>query len=211
MKEDFIISLSKRLRQPLPGEEAQRQMLPELSDTLRFHYTSREHAREGSVLILFYQKSGLWHFPLIKRPVYAGVHSGQVAFPGGKRDPEDNDRIVTALRETEEEIGVARAKVEVIGALTELFIPVSNFRVLPVVGVMHEVPAFVPDAQEVDGVLEAPVEDLLHPANIKSRPITTSQRITLQAPYFALCGEVVWGATAMMLSELAMVLKEINR
>lgn len=182
--------------------------MPSLSDKTRFSLEAKVDAKDGGVMILFYKKDGAWYFPLIQRPDYDGVHAKQISFPGGKKDSEDEDLIATALRETKEEVGIASNKIKVIGSLTELYIIASNYNVLPVVGFMAEPPKFKADDREVDEILEVKLDDLMLEANRKEKPMTILQGITIHAPFFDLNNKVVWGATAMILSELKAILNQ---
>ena len=205
--ESLINFLKNAIVAELPGQDAQAIMMPTLSDKSRFSLEAKKDAREGGVMILFYQKDGSVHFPLIQRPDYDGVHAKQMSFPGGKKDSDDESLIVTALRETEEEIGIDPHKIEVIGALTELFIIASNFNVLPAIGLINEVPEFLADEHEVDEIIEVKLADLMDDDKQKEKPLTILQGITINAPYFDLNDKVVWGATAMILSELKHILR----
>jgi len=204
--ESLINFLKNALKAELPGQDAQAIMMPTLSDKSRFSLEAKKDAREGGVMILFYQKDGSLHFPLIQRPDYDGVHAKQMSFPGGKKDAGDESLTVTAIRETEEEIGVEASKIEVIGSLTELFIIASNFNVLPAIGLINEVPNFFADEHEVDEIIEVKLADLMDDEKQKETPLTILQGITINAPYFDLNNKVVWGATAMILSELKQIL-----
>jgi 8-oxo-dGTP pyrophosphatase MutT (NUDIX family) len=205
--ESLINFLRNAIATELPGQNAQAIMMPTLSDKSRFSLEAKKDAREGGVMILFYQKDGNVQFPLIQRPDYDGVHAKQMSFPGGKKDLNDNSLIATALRETEEEIGVSAEKIEIIGALTELFIIASNFNVLPAIGLIKEVPDFFADEHEVDEIIEVKLADLMDDDKQKEKPLTILQGITINAPYFDLNNKVVWGATAMILSELKHILR----
>ncbi len=205
--DSLIKFLTDALAEPKPGQEAQEIMMPTLSDKSRFSLTAKKDARAGGVMILLYLKEGVIHFPLIQRPDYDGVHAKQMSFPGGKKDIEDKDLIVTALRETTEEVGIDSTKIEIIGSLTELYIIASNFNVLPVIGVLKEVPEFIADGREVDEIIEVRLDDLMEEDKQKEKPMTILQGITINAPYFDLNNKVVWGATAMILSELKWILK----
>ena len=191
----------------LPGQDAQAIMMPTLSDKSRFSLEAKKGARAGGVMILLYLKDGSIHFPLIQRPDYDGVHAKQMSFPGGKKDVEDESLMITALRETKEEIGIEPSQVEVIGALSELYIIASNFNVLPTIGLFTGMPEFLADEYEVDEVVEVKLADLMDDAKQKEKPLTILQGITINAPYFDLNDKVVWGATAMILSELKQILQ----
>ncbi len=199
--------LGNRLKSSLPGEISQKRMMAIPDSKFRFNDRARENARHSGVLILFYRTDEYVRIPMILRHSYGGVHSGQVSLPGGRVEPEDENIIATALRETEEEIGVPRNEIEVLGQLTELFIPVSNYLVFPMVGVTDINPDFVPEPREVDQILHPPLTDLMDDQKEKSTMIQVRD-IRINAPYFDLEGQTVWGATAMMLSELKQILKE---
>lgn len=205
---DFADKLKERLRN-LPGHIAQEKMAPE--HRLPHEQWERyfPQAKKGSVLILFYPiKTGI-HTVLIQRPKYEGVHSGQVAFPGGAKEESDASMIETALREAEEEVGASRQLVHVIGQLTELYIPPSNFLITPVVGVSNERPDFRIDTNEVVEIIEPTVGELLDEKAVGSKEIKVRNDITIEAPYYDIKGRVVWGATAMMISELNEILSRV--
>jgi 8-oxo-dGTP pyrophosphatase MutT (NUDIX family) len=205
---DLIEQLQKQLKAPLPGETGQRLMSPLVLEEDRFNRSLYKSARKGAVLILMFEENGQWYFPLIRRPVYSGVHSGQISLPGGKMDPSDPDLAYTALRENQEELGVDPAIPILIGKLSELFIPVSNFLVLPYVAYLPEVIRFSPDPIEVEQVLKAPL-NLLKESKFRKKTSLKTTKGSLVVPYFDLDGEIVWGATAMILAELSTILSEI--
>lgn len=192
----------------LPGKDAHVKMAPQPLDLRRFTTSYSEPPKKSGVLLLFYPDQGAVYFPLIKRPQYSGVHSGQVGFPGGKMEPSDPDILFTALREAEEEIGIDASKVEVLGRLTDLYIPTSNFLVSPVVGFLSDKPSFVPEQREVARIIATEVISLFHPEVRKQMQLAVGGGMYLDTPYFAVEEEVVWGATAMILSELIQVLDQ---
>ena len=200
-------ALQQVLQGDLPGQEAQKQMMPYTGDMRRFSLEVKKGAHEGGVLIWFYEKAGELYFPLIQRPDYDGVHARQMSFPGGRRDPQDRDIIDTALRENEEETGIAARDIEVLGTLTDLYIIASHFNVTPVVGVYRHEPAFTAHPFEVEEIIEVPLRQLCDPANRHEKPMTILQGVTIMAPYYLLAGKVVWGATAMILAELKEILQ----
>lgn len=206
--DELIAFLKDRLRHPLPGKEAHLQMAPQPIDLRRFDPKVPHHHRKGAVLLVFYPGRSEVLFPLIKRPVYKGVHSGQIALPGGKMDPGDTDIIHTALREAQEEVAVNAERVQILGKLTDLYIPTSNFLVTPVIGAIHEVPEFVPEIREVDMILPTQLDFILNSKRRQRTILKINQELELDTPYFDLHGEIVWGATAMILSELAHLLAE---
>ncbi len=156
--------------------------------------------REAGVLVLVYPGEAGLTTLLIQRAPDPGVHSGQVAFPGGGREPEDSDPVATALREAHEEIGLCRADVTVLGHLTQLYIPPSGYLVWPVVGALAARPALRPNPLEVAGLLELPLAALLDEGTKHERDWELGG-MTFRVPYYDVQGQVVWGATALMLSE----------
>lgn len=205
----FIEKLTKRLKEPLPGRSAQELMAPRPIDESRFAENPNRPARPGGVMVLLYPENDEIYLPLMKRPVYQGAHSGQVSFPGGKVEKSDKNLTETALRETHEEIGVPSHDIEVIGELSELFIIASNFRVFPSVGVLKGKPIFIPDSREVDRVLMPNLSEL---RDVSKRGVKTMHfpPYSIESPYFDIEGEVVWGATAMILSELIHIVEGIE-
>lgn len=206
--QQFVDRLSKRLQEPLPGRMAQELMAPKPINERRFEEDPNSPARPGGVMVLLYPDNDEIYLPLTKRPVYAGAHSGQVSFPGGKVEEMDRDIIHTALRETQEEIGVGNDSIEVIGQLSELFIVASNFKVYPSVGVLKSKPEFIPDPREVTHVL-TPSLTALRDLEKRSTKTMHFPPYSIESPYFDVEGEVVWGATAMIISELIHLVDEL--
>ena len=207
---DFSTKLSKLLKGNLPGQKAQKLMMPHTDSAIdRFSIEVKKGAKEGAVLILLYKKREEFFLVLTQRHEYAGAHSGQISFPGGKVEKTDETVEETALRETEEEIGIARNSIQVLGRLTDLFIIASNFNVRPVVGFINSVPIFKIDPREVDHIIEVTIKDLLDDSLISSKEMLFKGKYKIQAPYFDFKGHHVWGATAMMLAEFKEVLKVI--
>lgn len=205
----FTKDLNSLLSESLPGKEAQAIMAPRPIDERRFKEDPKNPAKLGGVMVLLYQDGADIRIPLMKRPTYNGAHSGQVSLPGGKLEDGDVNLTVTALRETEEEIGIGRDRIEVLGNLSEMFIIASNFKVFPTVGVIHEAPQFVPDSKEVERIYTPSINELM---NLSKRKVKTMHfpPYTIQSPYFDVEGEVVWGATAMILGEFLEVIKKLK-
>ncbi len=207
---DFFIKLKNRLALPLPGQSSQMQMMPHTNNALeRFSIDVKKGANEGAVLILLYKKDGKIYFPLTQRHEYDGVHSGQISFPGGKVEQDDSTVEQTALRETQEEIGIQQSSVKVLGSLTELFIIVSNFNVQPVVGYMDVSPKFLQDSGEVAHIIEVSLDELLDDSITGEKEILIRNKHKISAPYFNFNGHHVWGATAMVLAEFKDILKSL--
>ena len=199
----FIQALQKQLGQELPGRDAQYRMAPmPRSKPLKGSYDKPDpNARQGGVLVLLYPHQGEPYLPLILRQTYDGVHSGQVGLPGGGMEEQDEDIIATSLREANEEIGIPANQIQVIGQLSPLFVFASNFLVQPVVGWVAERPIFQADPREVAQIIETPLAALLDPAHTFHEEWALRDR-TATVPHFRILGHNIWGATAMMLSEL---------
>jgi 8-oxo-dGTP pyrophosphatase MutT (NUDIX family) len=164
--------------------------------------------RKSAVLILLFPFENKIKTVLIERPVYEGVHSGQVAFPGGKFEKDDVQLVNTALREAQEEIGINKDQVTILGNLTDLYIMPSNFLVTPFIGFMKSVPFFFPDPREVNKVITIDLE-LLSDISIRGeKTISHSNGYKIKTPYYSVEGLTVWGATAMIISELNAVVEE---
>jgi len=193
-KSDWIGILGRKL----PGEQAQSRMAP----SYRGRISSPRKPVDAAVLALLYPSAfgGKLNLVFIKRNEYDGPHSAQISFPGGARDAGDLSLADTAIRETREELGI-RGKIELLGSLTPLHIPVSNFMVHPKVGWMEDIPEFFPDPSEVQYVVEASLDTLLDPLNHESERLYHHE-MPIEAPYYRVGEEKIWGATAMILSEL---------
>jgi 8-oxo-dGTP pyrophosphatase MutT (NUDIX family) len=195
-----ITLLESKLKDALPGINAHRKyMHPGRSTHIR------SDARSSAVLILLYPYQNEAHFPLILRPQYDGTHGGQMALPGGKSEPGDENIARTALREAQEEIGIRAMDVQVLGQLTAVNIPISNFVVYPIVGAVNYTPDFYPDAREVDKIYPTALDDLRKYTEIQERKIHIGNQ-EVQVPGFEIQDTWVWGATALMLSELSDIL-----
>jgi 8-oxo-dGTP pyrophosphatase MutT (NUDIX family) len=208
MKE-FAEILKSELLKGLPGTEIQWQMASSDRMIRNFPGTPGKEARIASVLILLYPHNGLIHTVFIQRPDYNGVHGGQISFPGGKQDPDDENIIQTAVREANEEIGVDASEIEIIGMLTPLFIPVSNMLVTPVVGWASERPEFEPEAEEVVFIFDAELKRFIDTSTVKIKPMQIKGEM-IEVKYFDYDGNVIWGATAMILNELLTILGRID-
>lgn len=200
----FIEQLREKLAGTLPGQEAQFKMaFKRRAEELRLNPSPPPDAKVASVLNLLHYHEGAWRTLLIQRSANPrDRHSGQVSFPGGRYEESDLNLTNVALRETHEEVGVSPLQVEVLGRLTELYIPVSNFVVHPFVGLLLGPPDFRPQPGEVEMILTPPLTVFSQPKNRKMADLTVGQGITLKdVPYFDVEGRMVWGATAMILSE----------
>ncbi len=163
----------------------------------------------SSVLILLYKDEDILKTVFILRQTYDGVHSGQVSFPGGRMEETDNSLIDTALREANEEVNIDPDKVRILGTLSEMYIPPSNFLVLPVIGYQDSRPDFIAEKSEVAEIIESDLDFLFDDDFIKETVLDV-RGYKIQAPYFDVNGHIVWGATAMILSELKEVIESID-
>ena len=193
--------LRNRLMQPLPGLEAQIRMTSIRNARLDPHFEVPKDARPSSVLILYYPLDNEPTVVFIRRPLYEGIHSGQISFPGGQAEPSDSSAADTALRESWEETGIRPDSVTLQGSITPLYIPPSRFLVTPFVGYSLSRPNFVRDPQEVDAILEIPLAKFYDPRNIREVDILIREGYSVHAPAYVIDEEVIWGATAMMFSE----------
>lgn len=207
--DDLITHLKQRLSGTLPGNTAHSLMRAVPVGDVLPNFEHKLPPKPGGVLILLYQQDGVLRFPLIKRQEYLGAHSGQVSLPGGRAETGE-DAVQTALRECEEEIGVSRSEPVVLGNLSNFFVIPSNFIITPVIAAIPSVPLFKPDPYEVARILSCPLEDLLKDDAVKQKEILAAGKFRLMAPHFEIEGEIVWGATAMMLNEFRTILREIN-
>lgn len=197
----FIQQLAVDLQGSLPGRAAQYRMAPQPRAGAEPYDQMPADARRGGVLVLFYPLAEQPYLPLILRPTYDGVHSGQVGFPGGGQESGDPDIVATALRETQEEIGIAQEPIIVLGQLSPLYVFASNYLVQPTVAWMAQPPQFQIDQREVAALIEMPLTALLDPANYRCERWELRGR-TADVPFFHIQSYTIWGATAMMLSEL---------
>lgn len=186
----------------LPGAEAQYKMSAMGRRTRVSETFGTKAHKVGAVLILLYPHQGDLLFPLTQRHTYKGAHSGQVSLPGGKIEPQDVGTDATALRETHEEIGVAPEHVRLLGKLTELYIPPSNFLVHPYVGYAEQRPEMKKDDFEVAELFEGNIKSLLDENTVEETKVPIPGNMKIKTPYFNIHEKVVWGATAMILSEL---------
>ena len=200
-------SIRERLSQGgLPGEKAHSKMM--VPGRLSRAADIKPNPRVSAVLLMLFEQEGVLHFPLILRPKYDGVHGGQMALPGGGREDKDADLTDTAIRESHEEIGFTVPKHQILGELSTFYIPPSNSLVTPYIGFSHEKPSYSIDPNEVDRVIESNVPWIQNRKNLTSKQIVLANGLKLKAPAYMVDGEIVWGATAMILSEFLQVLSE---
>jgi 8-oxo-dGTP pyrophosphatase MutT (NUDIX family) len=206
-KPNIIVSIADAFKNELPGKESHFKAIPESRRMPDINFRP-DLAKKSAVLLLLYPENESWHIPFIRRTGNGTIHSGQIAFPGGKFEDGDADFIETAKREAWEEIGIKREDVEVINVLSSLYIPVSNFVVYPVVGFVNYKPEFTMFKEEVADILPVDLKTLINnEIQIKTLQIGN---IEINAPLYAYQGFDVWGATAMILTEFIDVLKSTD-
>lgn len=195
--------LKERFRSELPGEESHLPLMPINRPLSSDAFKNAENYRESAVGIYIFPHQSAFHTVLIQRPKYDGTHSGQISFPGGKKEHSDPTIEFTARRETFEEVGIDFHTGELIGGLTDVYIPVSKFIVRPFVYFLDETPNFKLDPREVEDILLVDLE-----SSIVNNPI---ERSTIEfrggikqknVPHFTIQENIVWGATGMILAEL---------
>lgn len=200
-----LAGLRERVRRAVPHDESLRaRMLPRDAHGNPARPLDPPNditPRDGAVLILIYPNVDELYLPLTVRTSSLRHHSGEISLPGGRFDPADLSLERTALRETAEEIGVQPETVEIVTALDPVWIPVSNFRIVPYVGVVEARPPFALAPDEVAGIVEVPLPMLADPRIIRSEVRDIRGRL-LSVPYFAIDEHKVWGATALVLAQL---------
>lgn len=210
--EEILERLLSRFPEKLPAEKAWIEMSSRLSKEDFFPKT--QNYKDASVLIcLIPNEDDKIFIPFIQRPREKGPHSGQISLPGGKFDQNiDKEFHHTALRESEEEIGLPSDKIKILGKLTSLYIPVSNFLVHPYIGFLQKIPEFKIDKKEVEELLLFSLEEFLKPENKKYQKITIDRfliPVQIKVPTFSIQNKIIWGATAMIMNEFLYIYKEI--
>ena len=194
----FITQLEIMITNYLPGEESQQKMRVNYDQSIELPF-SKNKAKPAAVLILLYPNNDKTYFYLTKRADTVKYHKGQISLPGGSK--ENNETLLdTALRETQEEIGIDKNEISILGKITPLFIPVTGFMITPFVSYISKKPKTILDEIEVAELLSVNIRDLLNnDILIMDRDINGS---SVSIPYFSLNNHQVWGATSMVLSEL---------
>lgn len=206
--EERLFKLRQLLAQDLPGANAQYKMAPFTRERIIINESTKINYKPSAVMILICEdEHDTLFLPLIKRSTYKGAHSAQVSFPGGKLEPTDENLMQTAMRECKEEIGINQLKV--LGKLTPLAIPVSRFLVEPFIGFCTEKnPVLQMQEREVQSIIKLPLMDLLNENLIKSGEIKIENNQFINTNWFSVGDHQVWGATAMILSELKEIIKD---
>lgn len=205
---DFSKYLTQLKLEELPGVNAQFKLAPKIRKKISEEEINNIKPKQAAVLVLFYpNEQNDIKILLTKRATYKGKHSAQISFPGGKVEEKDSSIYETALREAYEEVGVYSKDVKIIRKVSNCFIPPSNFLVTPVLAYTEVNPKFITN-YEVDTLIEITIEDLLSDTNKTTTKMTTSYMQNIEVPCFVFKEKLVWGATAMILSEIKELLKQ---
>ena len=201
---DFEELIPKIKKSSLPGIDSQFKLAPSIRKKLgKSINLSKRNPKKAAVLsLLFPDSNGVMKMIFMLRKTYEGVHSNQIGFPGGKIEIDDACLQATALRETFEEIGVHSKEITVLKELTDVYIPPSNFLVKPFLGVVKQQPSYTLEEKEVERLIEIPLQEILSDDFVTSKIINTSYAQDIEVPIFKFNEEIIWGATAMMLSEI---------
>jgi 8-oxo-dGTP pyrophosphatase MutT (NUDIX family) len=204
---DFINQIKELQNKPLGGLTSQFKLAPKLRIQFSQELIDSKNPKKAAVLALFYpDENNQTRFLLTQRASYNGTHSAQISFPGGKIDEADKNLQETALRETYEEVGILSENITIIRQISDSYIPPSNFLVAPFIGLTNMKPVFKPN-NEVATIIEVLISDLLDDNNLSVINMETSYMKNIGVPCFKLNDYIVWGATAMMLSEIKDLLK----
>lgn len=213
MNKDLIelaFKIKKQAQLNLPGIESHKSMLPEGRSMPDDYLNKIDNYKQSAVFALLFHEQNKINLLLTQRHQYNGKHSGQISFPGGKKEIEDESLLYTAYRETFEEIGIKKSDINFITQLSPLYIPVSNFFVQPFLGYLSELPQLFINEREVKNIVKFPLNQLNNPELIKLLKIEASSGLHLTVPAFEIEGNIIWGATAMMLKEIGDLIKKIE-
>jgi 8-oxo-dGTP pyrophosphatase MutT (NUDIX family) len=203
-----ISLLQDRFQRELPGEKAHQLMMPLGRPISSLAKKDGHNYRDSAVAVIVYEENSDLQIILTQRSIYEGKHSGQISFPGGKKENFDASLLETAIRESHEEIGLLLNHENYLGKLSDVFIPVSLFNVESHVFSLNERPIFIPDPREVSEIFTISGNELLDGSKIKRREIEIGKDIILKdVPYFHLNDKIIWGATALILSEFRELIK----
>lgn len=206
MYSSYRTYLHDALKSKLPDGEAHRKMLP-AGRRLKLSDHERSSVKLSSVLVLLFPEGEKLYVCLMKRPNTMKHHPGQISFPGGKVEKEDTSAEMTALREAREEVGIDPGSVEILGKLSDLYVEVSRFSIQPFLAWTNKKPDFRINSEEVEALILFPLSDFVACETISETPVQTLSGV-LQVRYYPYNGEIIWGATAMILSELIEILKK---
>ncbi len=209
---DAFIHQAKRFGIPnLPGIEAQRQLISTNFDESIYQQPKENSKKAGVLAIILTSESTSPRLLFIKRTSKKqDKHSGQISFPGGQFEPTDKTLLECALRETQEEVGIERLNLQILGMLTQVYVHVSDFIVQPYLAIYEEVPKYILEQEEVANIIEFPINTLLEQGSILYKDMKIQEHTLKQIPYFDLNGETLWGATAMITNEILHLIRSSN-
>ena len=203
----FAARLKSGLQLPLPGRQAQQLMAPA---SRRYDPEPGTTPRQSAVLLPLYTVADTIHIVMIKRREYHNHHAGEISFPGGAVEPQDSDKTATALREAYEELGILPESVEILGMLTPLYIEPSHNMVQPVVGWLNSLPDFKPQPTEVAQIFQTPLKHFMRGETLHWKNLRHNGQ-SLTFPCYVLDDDYVWGATAMILSEMLSLVCDLEQ
>lgn len=202
----LVQHLHSRLEKSLPGKLGQKPMQPYLPLMPKIDVPRRNTVKKGAVMAIIYAKDNIPHLLLIERNTYKGAHSGQISFPGGKLESGES-ALSAAMRECEEEVGIAADSYRVLSPLTEVYVWASNFMVYPFLAISDSLDSLTPDPKEVKSIIEMPIAHFFENKNKSEMMMKSYLGVSLKAPYYDVHEVPLWGATAMMISEIEHLLK----
>lgn len=202
--------IKQKLSGPLPGVSSHLKLTPaHRAEELANMNGKLENAKKSAVMILLFHEAGKLKVVFIRRSFYVGIHAGQIAFPGGRYEDSDMHVQNTALREIEEEIGIAADKIEILGQLTDIYVPPSNFLISIFVGYLAEKPQYRPDEREVAEILEIDIDEFFLANIIQEKEfVVPSAKTSVNALYYKVTNADLWGASAMVMTEFLDILKK---
>lgn len=210
-QKELLLQIGKEISNSLPGVEAQNQLAP-IKSASKYRIAPDNH-KKACVMGLIYPECNELCMVFIERTFSHpdDKHGGQISFPGGKLEKEDDTYLLGALREVEEEVGIPPEQINVLGQLTDLYVFASNFLVYPFLGYMEQAPVFVPQVEEVASIISFPLENLLSADIIATKDLQVRNYIMRDVPYYDLYPHILWGATAMITSEIVELIKIAKR
>ena len=206
MNKEFINQLKKRIKHTLPGRKAQSIMMIKSNNPLK--NIKNKKKIPAAVLILLFYKNDKWNFFLTKRTQIVNYHKGQISLPGGRHEDKESLQ-ETAKRETEEEIGVNSKYINIIGPLTPLYVPVSNFKIYPFIGWVKNKPKIKIQDNEVERIFSISIDEFILESTQKIKKSNLYGEKVL-VPYFDINNEIVWGATSVILSEFKKLILDMK-
>ncbi len=215
--QQLISFLKMRLQQELPHQDIRKEGLSD--NLLRMLLESEVKRKEQfevrppricAVMIAFFPGAADLHIPMMLRPDNIRAHPGQISFPGGRQEPQDEDLAATAIREMHEEVGVAVPRAHILGELTPVYIPPSNSLVTPVIGYLNDPPSYIPQQEEVAEAFDVSLRVLRDPENRRNKRVTLADGGWIDMPAYQAGPRFIWGGTARMISELIKVLADMD-